>query len=85
LRRLLFGEKKKSPFSKPTFPHLSAFEAERWSFSFENPSTIPNTKAYNPTVVESAWYAWWEKEGFFIPQVQKEDGKVKDEGSFVIV
>ena len=34
--------------------------------------------------VESAWYAWWEKEGFFKPEFSA-DGKVKPEGSFVIV
>jgi valyl-tRNA synthetase len=34
--------------------------------------------------VESAWYAWWEKEGFFKPEFTV-DGKVKPEGSFVIV
>ncbi|KAI8632111.1 tRNA synthetases class I-domain-containing protein [Xylariaceae sp. FL1651] len=44
----------------------------------------PQMKAYNPIAVESAWYEWWEKSGFFKPQF-KEDGSVKDEGSFVIV
>ncbi|KAH9902207.1 tRNA synthetases class I-domain-containing protein [Xylariomycetidae sp. FL2044] len=44
----------------------------------------PQMKAYNPIAVESAWYEWWEKSGFFKPEF-KEDGKVKDEGSFVIV
>ncbi|KAG9243680.1 tRNA synthetases class I-domain-containing protein [Calycina marina] len=44
----------------------------------------PYYKAYNPLAVESAWYAWWEKEGFFKPDFTA-DGKVKDEGSFVIV
>ncbi|KAI1847381.1 hypothetical protein JX265_005560 [Neoarthrinium moseri] len=44
----------------------------------------PQFKAYNPIAVESAWYEWWEKEGFFKPEF-KPDGKVKDEGSFVIV
>jgi valyl-tRNA synthetase len=44
----------------------------------------PQYKAYNPTAVESAWYAWWEKEGFFKPEFTA-DGKVKDAGSFVIV
>ncbi|KAF5008637.1 hypothetical protein FDECE_5100 [Fusarium decemcellulare] len=48
--------------------------------SFED----PHFKAYNPIAVESAWYSWWEKEGFFKPEF-KSDGKVKDEGSFVIV
>jgi valyl-tRNA synthetase len=46
--------------------------------------TDPNFKAYNPIAVESAWNAWWEKEGFFKPEFTK-DGKVKEEGSFVIV
>jgi valyl-tRNA synthetase len=44
----------------------------------------PQYKAYNPIAVESAWYAWWEKEGFFKPAFT-EDGKVKPNGSFVIV
>lgn len=48
--------------------------------SFED----PHFKAYNPIAVESAWYTWWEKEGFFKPEF-KEDGSVKDEGKFVIV
>ncbi|KAI7913008.1 valyl-tRNA synthetase [Pyricularia oryzae] len=48
------------------------------------PLTDPHYTAYNPVAVESAWYDWWEKEGFFKPEFTK-DGKVKDEGSFVIV
>jgi len=39
--------------------------------------------AYIPSVVESAWYDWWEKEGFHEPQYTK-DGDVKPAGSFVI-
>jgi valyl-tRNA synthetase len=38
-------------------------------------------KAYIPAVVESGWYAWWEKEGFFKPEFGP-DGKVKKEGHF---
>ncbi|RUS17877.1 tRNA synthetases class I-domain-containing protein [Endogone sp. FLAS-F59071] len=38
---------------------------------------------YNPHAVESAWYAWWEKEGFFKPQFGP-DGKPKPEGIFVV-
>jgi len=44
----------------------------------------PQLKAYNPVAVESAWYSWWEKSGFFEPKF-KGDGSVKDEGSFVVV
>lgn len=34
--------------------------------------------------VESAWYSWWDKQGFFKPEFTAE-GKVKPAGSFVIV
>ncbi|KAF1959129.1 valyl-tRNA synthetase-like protein [Byssothecium circinans] len=43
--------------------------------------------AYNPKIVESAWYDWWEKEGFFKPEYttpQFKDGKVNEKGAFVI-
>ena len=33
-------------------------------------------------MVESGWYSWWEKQGFFEPEFV--DGKVKSEGYFVI-
>ncbi|ORY15058.1 valyl-tRNA synthetase-like protein [Clohesyomyces aquaticus] len=42
----------------------------------------PYHKAYIPKVVESAWSEWWEKEGFFQPELV--DGKVKPAGSFVM-
>lgn len=38
---------------------------------------------YNPIAVESAWYDWWHKEGFFKP-VMGPDGKPKDGKPFVI-
>ncbi|KAK5172355.1 uncharacterized protein LTR77_003994 [Saxophila tyrrhenica] len=40
-------------------------------------------KAYIPSVVESAWYDWWEREGFHLPEFQ-ENGEVKPKGSYVI-
>jgi valyl-tRNA synthetase len=40
-------------------------------------------KAYIPSVVESAWYDWWEKEKFHEPEFA-EDGEVKKNGYFVI-
>ena len=42
----------------------------------------PYTKAYIPKVVESAWDAWWEAQGFFKPEFAH--GKVKPAGHFVI-
>ncbi|KAF2266081.1 valyl-tRNA synthetase [Lojkania enalia] len=44
-------------------------------------------KAYIPKVVESAWYDWWEKEGFFRPEYGgrlTSDGKISEKGKFVI-
>jgi len=40
-------------------------------------------KAYIPSVVESAWMEWWEKEDFHKPEF-KANGDVKDAGIFVI-
>lgn len=44
----------------------------------------PHYKAYNPVAVESAWYEWWEKEGFFKPEFTK-TGDVKPKGAFTVV
>ena len=41
-------------------------------------------KAYIPQVVESAWYEWWEKQGYLKPEFTG-DGAVKKEGYFSIV
>ncbi|KAH8105479.1 tRNA synthetases class I-domain-containing protein [Cristinia sonorae] len=43
----------------------------------------PMAAGYNPIAVESAWYDWWEAQGFFAPQMGP-DGKPKKEGTFVI-
>jgi hypothetical protein len=40
----------------------------------------PFTKAYIPKVVESAWDAWWEAQGFFKPEFAK-NGNVKPAGN----
>ena len=36
---------------------------------FKSPDAVPMAKAYNPSNVEAAWYEWWEKEGFFKPEL----------------
>ncbi|TIC01985.1 hypothetical protein E3Q17_01587 [Wallemia mellicola] len=37
-------------------------------------TTKPMASGYNPVAVESAWYDWWEKKGFFKPSLDA-DGK----------
>ncbi|ESW97436.1 hypothetical protein KL918_001049 [Ogataea parapolymorpha] len=39
--------------------------------------------AYNPKAVESSWYQWWIKQGYFEPEFT-EDGDIKPEGLFCI-
>lgn len=31
-------------------------------------TTLPLPSTYSPEYVESGWYEWWTKEGFFQPQ-----------------
>ncbi|XP_042562919.1 valine--tRNA ligase, mitochondrial-like, partial [Clupea harengus] len=31
-------------------------------------TSVPFPQAYSPEYVESCWYQWWEKEGFFTPE-----------------
>lgn len=31
-------------------------------------TSVPLPQAYSPEFVESCWYQWWEKEGFFTPE-----------------
>lgn len=42
----------------------------------------PAFKAYNPKNVESSWYSWWDKQGYFAPEL--DEGKIKKEGVFSI-
>jgi valyl-tRNA synthetase len=44
--------------------------------------SAPLAASYNPKAVEAAWYQWWEKQGFFKPEIV--DGKPKKEGVFMI-
>lgn len=77
---------KKEKEKKPEAPALPPFvedtpEGEKKRLkSFDD----PYFSSYHPIAVESAWYSWWEKEGFFKPQFTPE-GDVKPEGNFVIV
>ncbi|KAG6454903.1 valine--tRNA ligase [Manduca sexta] len=42
--------------------------------------------AYSPRYVEAAWYAWWEKQGFFKPEHgRKSVSEVNPKGKFVMV
>ncbi|KAG9123570.1 hypothetical protein FRC07_014709, partial [Ceratobasidium sp. 392] len=43
----------------------------------------PMAAGYSPIAVESAWYEWRNKEGYFKPQTGS-DGKPKPEGQFVL-
>jgi len=44
--------------------------------------SAPLAASYNPKAVEAAWYQWWEKEGFFKPELV--NGEPKKEGVYMI-
>ncbi|KAJ7863189.1 hypothetical protein B0H13DRAFT_2254165 [Mycena leptocephala] len=83
------GDKKKeeeAPFVNTTPPERRKVRLCSICLKILQPcSDLSETMAagYNPIAVESAWYDWWQKEGFFKPQFTA-DGKVKPEGVFII-
>ena len=40
-------------------------------FGEKKDSTLPINPEYHPKAVEAAWMAWWEKKGFFHPDIEK--------------
>lgn len=73
--------KKKSELSPP---HANAPNTDCITSVVLKPLDDEFHKAYIPRVVESAWYDWWEREGYFKPKFDN-NGKVKEKGKFVVV
>ncbi|MCJ1272728.1 hypothetical protein MMC21_000515 [Puttea exsequens] len=78
-------KEKKAKSEKETETALPDFE---WTSGDGSKKELPSFddplyKAYNPKAVESGWYSWWEKSGFFEPEFGP-DGKVKTKGYFTI-
>eukprot|EP00118_Oscarella_pearsei_P025855 m.308914 g.308914 ORF g.308914 m.308914 type:complete len:1085 (+) comp45062_c0_seq1:2-3256(+) len=47
--------------------------------------TSPMPDSYHPKYVEAAWYAWWEKEGFFKPEFGRSSAHEENpKGTFMI-
>lgn len=63
----------------PQFVDKTVLGEKKILMSLNNPAL----KAYNPSNVESSWYEWWCKSGFFEPEFTS-DGKVKPQGLFCI-
>ncbi|PVV05101.1 hypothetical protein BB560_000377 [Smittium megazygosporum] len=73
-------EKKKketTPKVKPKPTPISFVPGEKKDLS------APMLDAYEPSLVEVAWYDWWVKEKFFEPRLTPE-GKIPPEGKFVV-
>ncbi|KIY63886.1 hypothetical protein CYLTODRAFT_425719 [Cylindrobasidium torrendii FP15055 ss-10] len=43
----------------------------------------PMSASYDPIAIESAWYDWWDAQGFFKPEFGP-DGKPKPAGTFIV-
>lgn len=72
------GEKKGAcPVFLVRGPHRAHF------FSLD--MTQAMASGYNPIAVESAWYDWWEAQGFFVPKLKEDGSPVNAEnGTFVV-
>lgn len=75
---------------KPKKQDVPAVEAKDWveqtpagQRKIMKPMDDDFHKAYLPTVVESAWYSFWEDTGLFKPRTEK-DGSLKPKGKYVI-
>ncbi|XP_036411227.1 valine--tRNA ligase, mitochondrial isoform X2 [Megalops cyprinoides] len=51
-------EKEKIAYTAPTIP------------GEKKDTSVPFPPSYSPQYVETSWYQWWEKEGFFTPEYQ---------------
>jgi len=49
----------------------NTYVADTTPFGEKKDSTIPINPEYHPKAVEAAWMAWWEKKGFFHPDIEK--------------
>ena len=70
----------KAKGNKAAQPKKASGKPARPQATFTPDTTIPGEKkdmskpmeeAYHPKQVEAAWYAWWEKKGFFHPDPQR--------------
>ncbi|XP_054620182.1 valine--tRNA ligase, mitochondrial isoform X2 [Dunckerocampus dactyliophorus] len=64
-------------------------EKERILYTAQTPpgskkdTTLPFPSSYSPDYVESSWYQWWEKEGFFRPEQHEKVSHAVDQ-NFVL-
>ncbi|KAL1864623.1 hypothetical protein VTK73DRAFT_5777 [Phialemonium thermophilum] len=63
--------RKPQPAPLPTFHDDTPPGEKKIIRSFDD----PHFKAYDPQAVESSWYEWWEKSGFFKPSTPVTDKK----------
>ncbi|KAI6173405.1 Valyl-tRNA synthetase [Aphelenchoides besseyi] len=72
--------RKKEKEQKPVIEYtIKTASGEKKDTSNELPS------AYSPKYVETAWYEWWEKEGFFKPEYGRDLNQPNPKGNFTII
>ena len=69
LKRLV--EEKKEKKVKEEKKKENTYVPDTTPFGEKKDSTIPINPEYHPKAVEAAWMAWWEKKGFFHPDIEK--------------
>ncbi|KAI8051238.1 hypothetical protein BDF22DRAFT_692694 [Syncephalis plumigaleata] len=76
-------KKKEKPQKKKETKVEAPVEVDTTPVGERKDTTRPLAASYNPKTVEAAWYAWWEKQGYFEPQMTS-DGKPRPEGTYVV-
>jgi len=70
--------KKEPKAAAPAAPIVETPHGEKKDMS------APMAAGYDPKAVETAWMAWWEKEGFFTPDAKASKG-TKEDKRFIMV
>jgi len=76
-------EKKEKPKKEEK---IAAVYSSNTKIGEKKDTKCPLPDAYSPQYVESAWYSWWEKSGFFKPEYGRKNIKdIPEEGVFTMV
>ena len=51
-----------------TYVYIYIHSYAAYTYLLLTDTKCPMPEAYSPCYVEAAWYAWWEKSGFFKPE-----------------
>ncbi|XP_046455974.1 valine--tRNA ligase-like isoform X2 [Daphnia pulex] len=69
----------------PVKPKAADIEIPQLPPGQKKDTTCPMPESYSPRYVEACWYSWWEKEGYFAPEYNRDIKAPNPNGQFVMV